>query len=106
MNIEINKKLFEAIMDIDDCGRLTIKDTCIYYNYGHRCISFDSYFHLCKRWAFELGYELRSWHKRVEIVEISRKYYVDVHIVKADTEVLAVILATNYLFKELGYEKI
>ncbi len=104
--LEINKKLFEDIMGIEDCGRINISDSCITYRYGHRCIGLDSFFFKCKDWALSLGYELRSWNKKCEIIELSRKYYIDVPTTKADTEIEAVLLATIYLFKELGYEKI
>ena len=51
----------------------------------------------CKDWALELGYDLRSWNKRCEIIEISRKYYVDVLTIKAETELQAIINACEYL---------
>ena len=100
-NKNLNKKIFEDIMGINDCGRINIKDTCITYNYGHNCINLESFFFKCKDWALELGYELRSWGKRCEIIEISRKYYIDVPVAKGNSEIEAVILATNYLYNNL-----
>ena len=104
--LEINKKLFEDIMGIEDCGRFNISDSCITYRYGHRCIGLDSFFFKCKDWALSLGYELRSWHKNCEIIEISRKYYVDVPVAKGDDELQAVINAVIYLYGVVCYEKI
>jgi hypothetical protein len=94
----ISKQLFNTIMETDDFSNITIKDGCISYRYGHYCISLNSFFFKCKNWALELGYELRSWNKRCEIVEISRKYYIDIPIFKGIDEIDAVINATSYLF--------
>ena len=51
----------------------------------------------CKELALELGYELRSWNKRCELIEISRKYFVNVPTIKAETELEAIIKACEYL---------
>lgn len=106
MQLKITKKLFEDIMGIEDCGRFNISDSCITYRYGHRCIGLDSFFFKCKDWALSLGYELRSWHKTCEIIEISRKYYIDVPVAKGDDELQAVINAVIYLYGVVCYEKI
>ena len=100
MKYNINKFLFKEIMVIDDFSNITVKDGCISYRYGHRCISLDSFFFKCKEWAFSLGYELRSWNYRCEIIEISRKYYIDVPVAKGIDEIDAVINAVNYIYNE------
>ena len=100
MQLKITKKLFEDIMGIEDCGRFNINASCITYRYGHRCISLGSFFFKCKDWAFNLGYELRSWNNRCEIIEISRKYYIDVPVTKGINEIDAVINAANYIYNE------
>ena len=97
MEYKISKKLFEYIMGIEDCGRINIKDSCITYNYGNNCISLESLFFKCKYWARELGYELRSWHKKCEILELSRKYYIDVPTAKSNCEIQAVIEACQHI---------
>jgi len=102
MSSKINKKMFECIMGIDDCGRININDNCITYNYGHNCINLESFFFKCKEFALEIGYELRSWNKTCEIIEISRKYYIDVPVAKGVDEIDAVINASLYLLNELS----
>lgn len=97
MEYKISKKLFEYIMSIEDCGRINVKDNFITYNYGHNCISLALFFFKCKDWALELGYELRSWNKTCEILELSRKYYVDVTTAKSHCEIQAVIEACEYI---------
>lgn len=101
----INKQLFNEIMEIDDFSSITVKDGCILYRYGHRCISLGSFFFKCKDWAFNLGYELRSWNKRCEIIEISRKYYIDIPVSKGFDEIDAVINAVKYIYSEQGRNK-
>lgn len=55
----------------------------------------------CKDLALELGYDLRSWNKRCEIIEISRKYFVNVPTVKSETELEAIIKACEYLINNI-----
>lgn len=98
MEYKIDKKFFEEIMNIEDAGRITIKDNCIYYSYGHCSISLNSFFFKCKDWAYELGYELKSWKERCEIIELSRKYYIDVPTARGFNEIDAVIKACSLIF--------
>ena len=91
----LDKKLFEEICGIKAYGRITLKDDCIYYNYGFKFINFSSFILQCKEWALSFGYILKSWDVGCEIIPYNI-------IIKSNTE-LNSILKACVLIKKINF---
>ena len=107
--MNISKELLSEVLKLDAKPyNIDTKGRTLYYSVyedRYECDILDNEIniyelaHKCKEFALSIGYELRSWDKRCEIIELSRKYYIDVPTAKADTELEVIFKACEWLLE-------